>query len=50
MTEYNKNYKGIKYTISHKFILDMENNYEIDIIKQIEKIIDENLETEKENE
>ena len=43
MTEYKKNYKGFNYSISHKFILDMENNQEIDVIKEIENILDDEI-------
>ncbi len=49
MTQYSKNYKGVKYSISQKFILDMENNHEIDMIKEMEQIIDDCLEAKEED-
>ena len=47
MTEYKKNYKGFNYSISHNFILDMENNHEIDVIKEIENILDDEIKRKK---
>jgi len=49
MTEYKKNYKGFNYSISHNFILDMENNREIDLIKEIENILDDEIQRKKED-
>ena len=43
MTEYKKYYRGFDYSISHKFILDMENNHKIDLIKEIENILDDEI-------
>ena len=47
MTEYKKNYKGITYRISHNFILDMENKHQIDLIKEIENILDDDIKRRK---
>ncbi|WJZ47929.1 hypothetical protein [Synechococcus phage DSL-LC03] len=47
MTEYKKNYKGFKYSISHNFILDMENKHQIDLIKEIENILDDEIKRRK---
>jgi hypothetical protein len=43
MSKYEKNYKGYKYSISNEFIVDMENNHQIDMIKEIEKILDDEI-------
>jgi len=47
MTEYKKNYKGITYRISHNFILDMENKHQIDLIKEMENILDDEIKRRK---
>ena len=49
MTEYKKTYRGFNYSISHNFILDMENNHEIDLIKEIENILDDEIKRKKED-
>jgi hypothetical protein len=47
MNEYKKNYKGINYRISHNFILDMENKHQIDLIKEMENILDDEIKRRK---
>ncbi len=46
-TSYKKYYRGFNYELSNKFIVDMENNHEIDLIKEIKKILDDEIEFKK---